>query len=156
MLYKVLHTEMEKVRATRNSATPQKLNVRQNQLITSLTTASNVEEISDLNPLLEAEIRGKTSWTGALGGLGDSKAVNRALRRFHPSMRKVFGFYSPDSSEVGIKRTLAVNARIKDNRGRLELNDNDSYHDSGNLAWGELLGTFTATHADPPKHTWGF
>lgn len=148
ILYKTIHKEMEKVRNTRESATPQRLNIHQGEIIRNLLSASNVEEVADLNPLLEVEGRGKASWTGASGGLGDGRTVNRAMRSYHPSMKGVFGFYSPDSDQIGVKRTMAVNAKVVDTRGRLGAVEGTP---AGDLGFGELLSPFTATHADPPR-----
>jgi hypothetical protein len=150
ILYKILHKEMERVRATRESATPQKLMVNQAEVIRQIQGASNVEEVSELNPLLEAELRGKASWTGAQGGLSSGDTVNRAMRAYHPSMKGVFGYYSPDSAEIGVKRTLAFGAAVKDVRGRF---DHDIAKSSAAqlLALGELISPFTAQHSDPPR-----
>ena len=150
ILYKVLHKEMERVRATRESATPQKLMVNQAEVVRQVQGASNVEEVSELNPLLEAELRGKASWTGAQGGLSSGDTVNRAMRAYHPSMKGVFGYYSPDSAEIGVKRTLAFGAAVKDVRGRF---DHDIAKSSAAqlLALGELISPFTAQHSDPPR-----
>ncbi len=150
ILYKVLHKEMERVRATRESATPQKLLVNQAEVIRQIQGASNVEEVSELNPLLEAELRGKASWTGAQGGLSSGDTVNRAMRAYHKSMKGIFGFYSPDSAEIGVKRTLAFGAAVKDVRGRFDHSIAKS--DAAQLlALGELISPFTAQHSDPPR-----
>lgn len=150
ILYKVLHKEMERVRATRESASPQKLMVNQNDVIRQVQGASNVEEVSELNPLLEAELRGKATWTGASGGLSDGRTVNRAMRAYHKSMKGIFGYYSPDSAEIGVKRTLAFGAAVKDVRGRFDhaLAKSDA---AQLLALGELISPFTAQHSDPPR-----
>lgn len=150
MLYKILHREMERVRATRQSASPQRLMVNQAELIRMVQGASNVEEVSELNPLLEAELRGKATWTGAAGGLGDGRTVNRAMRAYHPSMQGIYGFYSPDSAEIGVKRTLSFGTSVTDVYGQFDL-DVPKDHASQNLALGELITPFVATHADPPK-----
>ena len=151
ILYKVLHREMERVRATRESASPQKLMVNQSDVIRLVQNASNVEEVSELNPLLEAELRGKATWTGAAGGLGDGRTVNRAMRAYHKSMHGIFGYYSPDSAEIGVKRTLAYGAAVKDVRGRFD-HDLAKSHAAQVLALGELITPFVAQHADPPKY----
>lgn len=52
LLYKVVHREMERVRATKTSAIPQKLSVSPKALITDFITTSNVEEMQLLNPKL--------------------------------------------------------------------------------------------------------
>jgi hypothetical protein len=150
LLYKTLHKEMERVRATRESASPQKLLVNQNDIMRAVQGASNVEEVSQLNPLLEAELRGKATWTGASGGLSDGRTVNRAMRAYHKSMKGIFGFYSPDSAEIGVKRTLAFGAAVKDVRGRFdhEIAKSDA---AQVLALGELISPFTAQHSDPPR-----
>jgi hypothetical protein len=150
LLYKTLHKEMERVRATRESASPQKLLVNQNDVMRAVQGASNVEEVSQLNPLLEAELRGKATWTGASGGLSDGRTVNRAMRAYHKSMKGIFGFYSPDSAEIGVKRTLAFGAAVKDVRGRFdhEIAKSDA---AQVLALGELISPFTAQHSDPPR-----
>jgi hypothetical protein len=150
MLYKVLHKEMERVRATRESASPQKLMVNPVEVIRQVQAASNVEEVSLLNPLLEAELRGKATWTGAAGGLSDGRTVNRAMRAYHKSMRGIFGYYSPDSAEIGVKRTLAYSAAVKDVRGRFDL-DLAATDAASVLALGELITPFVAQHADPPR-----
>ena len=151
ILYKVLHREMERVRATRESASPQKLMVNQSDVIRLVQNASNVEEVSELNPLLEAELRGKATWTGAAGGLGDGRTVNRAMRAYHKSMHGIFGYYSPDSAEIGVKRTLAYGAAVKDVRGRFD-HDLAKSHAAQVLALGELITPFVAQHSDPPKY----
>jgi hypothetical protein len=150
LLYRALHREMESVRRTRESAEPQRLNVRQDEVIRQVLSASNVEEVTELNPLLEAELRGKATWTGAAGGLGDGRTVNRAMRAYHPSMQGLFGFYSPDSSEIGVKRTMTFGASVADARGTIDpaLSGTDA---ASNLALGELVSSFTAQHADPPR-----
>jgi hypothetical protein len=150
ILYKVLHKEMEKVRATRESATPQRLLFNQSEVIKQVQMASNVEEVSELNPLLEAELRGKATWTGAAGGLSDSQTVNRGMRAFHSTMHGIFGYYSPDSIEIGVKRTLAFNTGVKDVRGRFDMN---SPKDDASrvLSLGELISPFTSQHSDPPR-----
>ena len=150
ILYKVLHKEMERVRATRESASPQKLLVNQNEVMRAVQGASNVEEVSQLNPLLEAELRGKATWTGASGGLSDGRTVNRAMRAYHKSMKGIFGFYSPDSAEIGVKRTLAFGAAVKDVRGRFD-HDIAKSEAAQVLALGELISPFTAQHSDPPR-----
>ncbi len=150
ILYKVLHKEMERVRATRESASPQKLMVNQNDVIRQVQGASNVEEVSELNPLLEAELRGKATWTGASGGLSDGRTVNRAMRAYHKSMKGIFGYYSPDSAEIGVKRTLAFGAAVKDVRGRFD-HDLAKSEAAQLLALGELISPFTAQHSDPPR-----
>lgn len=150
LLYKALHREMQKVRDTRESASPQKLSMSQNEVIRQIKEASNVEEVAELNPLLEAELRGKATWTGAAGGLGDGRTVNRAMRAYHPSMHGIFGFYSPDSSEIGVKRTLAFGASVVDARGKMDLSAPKDKA-SRVLALGELISPFTAQHADAPR-----
>ena len=150
LLYKALHREMQKVRDTRESASPQKLSMSQNEVIRQIKEASNVEEVAELNPLLEAELRGKATWTGAAGGLGDGRTVNRAMRAYHPSMHGIFGFYSPDSSEIGVKRTLAFGASVVDSRGKMDLTAPKDKA-SRVLALGELISPFTAQHADAPR-----
>ena len=142
---------MERVRATRESATPQKLMLNQNEVFRQVQGASNVEEVSELNPLLEAELRGKATWTGASGGLSDGRTVNRAMRAYHKSMRGIFGYYSPDSAEIGVKRTLAFGAAVKDVRGRFD-HDTARSEAAQVLALGELISPFTAQHTDPPKY----
>jgi hypothetical protein len=150
VLYRTLHREMERVRATRESAAPQRLSVASNQILKELSSnASNVEECADLNPLLEAELRGKASWTGAAGGQGGGDTVTRAQRSYHPSMKGIFGYYSPDSAEIGVKRTIAYGAGIRDTRGRLEPGAGAGA--PGLLALGELMSPFTAQHSDPPR-----
>jgi len=151
VMYKALHKEMERVRATRESAVPQRLALGQNAVMSEVIGSSNVEEVSDLNPLLEAELRGKATWTGGAGGLGDGKVVNLAMRTFHPSMKGTCGFYSPDSSEIGVKRTLTFGVQVKDHRGRIDTSDPGS-EASRLLALGELISPFTATHSDPPRY----
>ena len=150
LLYKALHREMETVRRTRESATPQRLQLNPNEILRQVAQSSNVEEVTELNPLLEVELRGKATWTGAAGGLGDGRTVTRAMRAFHPSMHGVFGFYSPDSSEIGVKRTLAFSAGVTDTRGTIDTTLAKSSA-ARVLAMGELISPFTAQHADPPK-----
>ncbi len=150
ILYKVLHKEMEKVRATRESASPQKLMVNQSDVMRLVQGASNVEEVSELNPLLEVELRGKAAWTGAAGGLSGGRTVNRSMRAFHKSMKGIFGYYSPDSAEIGVKRTLSYSSSVKDVRGRFDLNLTN-IDASQLLALGELITPFVAQHADPPR-----
>ena len=150
ILYKVLHTEMQKVRMTRESATPQKLAISQGEIIRQLVGASNVEEVKELNPLDEAEVRGKATWTGAMGGLGDGRTVTRAMRAFHPSMHGLFGYYSPDSGEIGVKRTLTFGAGVTDVRGRIAIGKPVDGA-TRSLALGELISPFTAIHSDPPR-----
>jgi hypothetical protein len=150
LLYKILHKEMERVRATRESASPQKLMVNPNDLMRAIQAASNVEEVSELNPLLEAELRGKITWTGAAGGLGEGRMVNRAMRSFHGSMFGVFGYYSPDSQEIGVKRTLSYGTAIQDTRGQIDFTT-EKTKASQVLALGELISPFVSQHADPPR-----
>jgi hypothetical protein len=134
---------MEKVRATRESASPQKLMFNQNEVIRQIQEASNVEEVSELNPLLEAGMRGKATWTGAAGGLGNGRTVNRGMRAFHKSMLGVFGYYSPDSAEIGVKRTLTYAASVKDTRGRFDLTAEKNTA-TRILALGELISPFVS------------
>ena len=150
LLYKALHREMERVRATRESAIPQRLSIAQGEIVRQVLGASNVEEVADLNPLLEAELRGKATWTGAAGGLSDGRVVNLAMRTFHPSMKGVFGYYSPDSSEIGVKRSLTYGVSVLDHRGRLAPRP-ESPGAAELLALGELISPFTARHSDPPR-----
>jgi hypothetical protein len=162
---------MERVRATRESSVPQRLSLAQGEVVKQIMAASNTEEVADLNPLLELELRGKASWTGAAGGMGDGRTVNRAMRSYHPSMMGIFGYYSPDSAEIGVKRALSFGAAIVDTRGRMipggtglpgagvlgkpAAKDTEGIGppDSATriLATGELLSSFTAQHADPPR-----
>lgn len=151
LLYKILHKEMERVRATRESASPQKLMVHQGELIRAIQTASNVEEVPLLNPLLEVSTRGKATWVGAAGGIGSTRAITRSMRSFHPSMHGVFGYYSPDSSEIGVNRTLAYSTAVKDVRGRIDLAAIDKSKAAQILALGELISPFLSQHADPPR-----
>ena len=150
ILYKTLHREMERVRATRESASPQKLMVNQLEVIRLVQNASNVEEVSELNPLLEAELRGKATWTGAAGGLSDGRTVNRSMRAYHKSMHGIFGYYSPDSGEIGVKRSLAYGTSVVDARGRFDL-DLKRTKASQVLALGELITPFVSRHADSPR-----
>ena len=150
LLYKTLHREMERVRATRESASPQKLMVNQTDVMRQIQGASNVEEVSELNPLLEVELRGKATWTGAAGGLGDGRTVTRGMRAFHKSMHGVFGYYSPDSSEIGVKRSLTFATLIDDSRGRFSKDEKPNTAEK-TLAFGELITPFVSAHADSPR-----
>lgn len=151
LLYKALHTEMQKVRMTRESASPQRLSIAQGEIIRQLVSSSNVEEVKELNPLDEADIRSKASWTGAAGGLGDGRVVTRTMRAFHPSMHGLFGYASPDSQEIGVKRQLSFGTHVDDVRGRLRTGsavDNASRA----LGVGELISPFSSRHSDPPRY----
>jgi hypothetical protein len=66
-------------------------------------------------------------------------------------MHGIFGYYSPDSAEIGVKRTLAYGAAVKDVRGRFD-HDLAKSHAAQVLALGELITPFVAQHSDPPKY----
>ena len=62
LLYKIIHREMESLSRKRDVVGTHRLNVPADELIRQFQQANNVEEISELNPLLEAEMLGKVTW----------------------------------------------------------------------------------------------
>lgn len=151
ILYKLLHKEMERVRATKDSALPQKFSISPKALITEIVTTSNVEELQALNPLVESEMRNKVTWVG-FGGLGDGEMVTKQMRAFHPSMKGIFGYFSPDSNKIGVNRTLSDNTAIRTVRGYLGQHDDSAAVDATKiLAVNELLNPFASVHSDPPR-----
>jgi hypothetical protein len=151
ILYKALHKEMERARATRGSSVPKRLSLPQNEVIRQMLAASNMEESADLNPLLELETRGMATWTGAAGGLTDSRVATRALRAYHPSMAGVFGYYTPDNTMVGVKRSLTFGTGVIDTNGRFGTGPPPDAGAPRLLAAGELLSAFTSQHSDPAR-----
>ena len=96
-------------------------------------------------------MRSKVTWTG-LNGLGDETMVTRSMRAFHPSMKGIFGYYTPDSSKVGVNRALSYNTMINTTRGYMGSFDNSNNTDATKLlTLNELLNPFASVHSDPPK-----
>jgi len=150
ILYSVLQREAEKVRATAGRAgRATKLSIPPTEVINQLLQSSNVNTSSDLNPLLEAELRGRAAWTGGGGGMGNPEMVTKEMRAFHPSMRGVFGFYSPDSQSIGVSRSLSYKAAVNSARGYLDPGSGTTAGEL--LALGELMSPFTSQHSDPPR-----
>ena len=150
MLYKIIHSEMESLSRKRDVVGTHRLNIPFDEVLRQVQQAANVEEISELNPLLEAELLGKVTWVGPVGGLGDSRFLNKEMRSYDRSFTGVFGMYSPDSQKIGVNRTLSYRTGVDTVRGMRRYARGDP-PPSEMLTISELMSPFTSRYADPPR-----
>ena len=84
--------------------------------------------------------------------MNSSDAYTEEIRAFDGSMLGLFGIFTPVSAEVGVNRSLTLNPRVLNERGKLaDVQDAKSLSMDQVFAPGELLNVFTANHADPMR-----
>jgi hypothetical protein len=128
-----------------------KISVPENQLIKELVESPILDEYSILNPILEVEKLGSSTYKGP-AGINLDEAFTMDIRAYDPSMAGILALNTPDSATVGIVRQLSYNPAIINNRGFLDTNKNIKDMNSVDLiSPAELMSTFTSRHADPPR-----
>ena len=150
ILYKIIHSEMESLSRKRDTVGTHRLNIPFDEVLRQVQQAANVEEISELNPLLEAELLGKVTWIGPVGGLGDARFLNKEMRSYDRSFTGVFGMYSPDSQKIGVNRTLSYRTGVDTVRGMRRYARGDP-SPAEMLTISELMSPYTSRYADPPR-----
>jgi hypothetical protein len=151
-LYKILADAVKDYKQHRKSGNSDvRISVPKDKLIKDLLTSNIVDEYSILNPVLEIEKLGSTNYKGPSGTNLDS-AFTPEMRAYDKSMVGLIGMSTPDSFKVGVVRQLSMNTKVINNRGMIDTSTPVEDFDATNIfTCGELLNSYTATHADPPR-----
>jgi hypothetical protein len=149
-LYKILADSFATYKNTMMAGNPIKMSVPQDALIKRLLESPTVDEYSVLNPSLEIEKIGAATYKG-LSGINMDMAYTKDIRAYDPSMKGILAMSSPDSDKVGVVRQLTYDPAIKNTRGFLDTDPNTKNNSTSLYGPAELLSSFTAKHADPPR-----
>ena len=148
--YKILADSFKEYKDTMKAGNPHKMSIPPDALIRTLLESPTVDEYSTLNPSLEIEKIGAATFKG-LNGINMDAAFTTEVRAYHPSMKGIFALSTPDSDKVGVVRQLSYDPGIKNTRGFLDTDRNTKNTSSNIYGPAELLSSFTARHADPPR-----
>jgi hypothetical protein len=150
--YKILADTFRNYKdAIKSGKSDMRISVPQDILTKTIVESPMIDEYSTLNPILEVEDIGTTSYKG-LAGTNLDEAFSLAMRSYDKSMAGILGSNTPDNSKVGVTRQLTYNTAILNNRGFLALNQDLKNMTAGDLLTpAELLSPFTSRHADPPR-----
>lgn len=86
-----------------------------------------------------------------MAGINLDNAYTKEIRAYDKTMKGIFALSTPDSDKVGVVRQLTYDPAIINTRGFLDT-DHTTKNDSTNIYGpAELLSSFTARHADPPR-----
>jgi hypothetical protein len=149
-LYKILADSFATYKNTMMAGNPIKMSVPQDALIKMLLESPTVDEYSVLNPSLEIEKVGAATYKG-LAGINLDNAYTKEIRAYDPTMKGIMAMSTPDSDKVGVVRQLTYDPALVNTRGFLNTDPNAKNNSTNVYGPAELLNSFTARHADPPR-----
>ena len=151
ILYQNLADAYSRYRTTIGNKHPEKISIPKDKVLKDLIMLPSVEDMSTLNPILEAEKLRATSYKGP-SGMNLEMAYTLEKRAYHTSMRGILSMSSPNSGTVGMIRQLAMDANILSPRGYLKVADSNAELNSANcFCPSELITPFCAQSDDAPR-----
>lgn len=142
LLYKQIATAYERYKDTSHRNNPIKISVRKDAVLRAIQEQVNIENYSELNPVVELEKLHTTTKKGVCG-VNLSQAYTAEQRSFSPSMTGIYTISSSPDANVGVQRTLTVNPPIQDGRGFIDNKVYDGkvneYNDSNLFGIAEML-----------------
>lgn len=153
ILYDRVAAAYNDYRKSMHTRTKKGISIVQDSVIKKLVTLENVDEASDLNPILELEKNRSVTYKGS-HGINIERAISLARRRYDPSMVGICGITSSPDAKVGINRQLTVDPNITSTRGYLQVTPPDQVKNLKApqlLTPSEMLTPMSVTHDDAQR-----
>ena len=134
----------------RISGGKKKFSIPRDAVLKEVMKLQTVEDYSTLNPIVELE-KSRTITAKGWRGANVDRAYTLEKRSYDSSMVGIFAMNTPSDGNCGVTRTLALEPKIVNARGYLEVTDKkdlNKLNDVNLLSPGELLTTLGARHDD--------
>jgi hypothetical protein len=152
ILYKSMADAFRKYKdARRGGNTDVNISVKKDEVVKSILDQPNVNEYSILNPFIEVQSMGASSYSGP-SGQNLSRSFTLEQKAYDESMFGTFSINTPDSGKVGNVRQMSYNASIENTRGIIDTSKSvEDLTAADILAPSEMFNSFTATRSDAQR-----